>query len=293
MEVSVNNQTAVENPLDVVPVSQCDPEEDITLEPKKKKRKKRKTTAKKKLTEEELSAAARECPAVDILSGGGHVKSKEKKQSMISHFDYFLKLRGENIKTGAIEGRQITNYADITYDDLDKTKLAGEFASYLANVATKYQKKDGAPISYQTATGYMSSFKCSMIDHYHLQGMPHQFTQQIWSRMLAQIRHSKWEYARQHKLKLFGSKDAATGNDKMGLLAVCLWSGTLANAEFMNLFNAMVTNCGRGSEISITTFDQLTMKRIEEENMAPYATLQQFVHRVKTEGKYSSNLPFM
>jgi len=70
MEVSVNNQTAVENPLDVVPVSQCDPEDDITLHPKKK-RKKRKTTTKKKLTEEELSAAARECPAVDILSGGG------------------------------------------------------------------------------------------------------------------------------------------------------------------------------------------------------------------------------
>ena len=115
MEVSVNNQTDVANPLDVVPVSQCDPEDDITLHPKKKKRKKRKkrkTTTKKKLTEEELSAAARECPAVDILSGEGHVKSREKKQSMISHFEYFLKLRGENIKSGAIEGMKITKYAD-------------------------------------------------------------------------------------------------------------------------------------------------------------------------------------
>ena len=140
MEGSVNNQTDVANPLDVVPVSQCDPEDDITLHPKKKT-KKRKTTTKKKMTEEELSAAARECPAIDILSGGGHTKSKEKKKSMISHFEYFLKLRGENIKSGAIEGRQIIKYTDITYDDLDKTKLAGEFASYLANVATKYQKR--------------------------------------------------------------------------------------------------------------------------------------------------------
>ena len=244
MEGSDNNQTDVANPLDVVPVSQCDPEDDITLQPQNKKRKKRKTTTKKKLTEDELSAAARECPAVDILSGGGHTKSKEKKKSMISHFEYFLKLRGENIKSGAITGRQIIKYTDITYDDLDQTKLAGEFASYLANVATKYQKKDGDPISYQTATGYMSSFKCSMIDLYHLQGLPQQFKPHIWSRMLAQIRHSKWEYARQHKLKLFGSKDAATGNDKMGLLAICLWSRTLANAEFMNLFNAIVGNCG-------------------------------------------------
>ena len=141
----------------------------------------------------------------------------------------------------------------------------------------------------------MSSFKCSMIDLYHLQGSHQQFKPQIWSRMLAQIRYSKWGYVRQHKIKLFGSKYAATGNDKMGLLAVCLWSGTLANAKFMNLFNTMVGNCGRGSEIAITSFDELTMKRTDEENMTPYAydTLQQFFHRVKTEGKSSSNLPFM
>ena len=80
MEVSVNNQTAVENPPVVVPVSQCDPEDDITLHPKKKT-KKRKTKTKKKMTEEELSAAARECPAIDILSGGGGIQSRKRRRS--------------------------------------------------------------------------------------------------------------------------------------------------------------------------------------------------------------------
>ena len=80
-------------------------------------------------------------PAEDILSGGGHLKSKEKKQSMVAHFNYFLQLRSENIKSKAITGRDIKLYEDITFQDLDKTKLAGEFATYLAKVATSYQKK--------------------------------------------------------------------------------------------------------------------------------------------------------
>lgn len=106
-----------------------------------------------------------------------------------------------------------------------------------------------------------------------------------------QIHHLAWEYASQHKINLFGSKDAATWNGKMGLLAVYIWYGTVGNAEFMNLFSAMVESCGWGSEIAIMTFDELSMKRIDEENKNPYGTLQQFVSReVKTEGKSSSCL---
>jgi len=244
---------------------------------------------KKKVLDDDMDAdlldVAMLNPAEDILSGGGHLKSKEKKQSMVGHFNYFLQLRSENIKSKAITGRDIKLYDDITFEDLDKTKLAGEFATYLAKVATNYRKIGGVPISYQTATGYMSSFKCAMIDHYHTTGTPQQFRQEIWSRMLAQIWHSKWEYARLKKIKLFGSKEAASTNDRMGLLAVCLWSGTLDNAEFMNLFNAMIMNCGRGNEIAITTFSELSMRTIREENMLPFDTLQQYVHRVKTEGK--------
>ena len=116
----------------------------------------------------------------------------------------------------------------------------------------KYLKPNCDPISYQTATGYMSAFKCSMIDHYHLQGVPQQFQTHVWSRMLGKIKSIKYDYARKAKIRLLGSKEAASKNDKMALGTVCLWSGTLDYAEFMNLFNGMVYNCGRGNEIAIT-----------------------------------------
>ena len=108
--------------------------------------------------------------------------------------------------------------------------------------------------------------------------------------MLSQIKSAKWDYARKNKIKLFGSKDAASGDDKKGLLVVCLWTGNLSNSEFMSLFNTMISNCGRESEIAMTSYDQLSMKSIEEENMAPFKTLQQFVHRIKTEGAPYINL---
>ena len=149
-----------------------------------------------------------------------------------------------------------SNFKDITYNNLDKTKLPGDFATFLANTATCYRTPlpEGKLISYQTATGYMSSFKCSMVNKGHLTGSPTQFQQKIWSRILAQIRHENWEHARNNNIKLFGSEKSVTRNDRMGLLAIGLWSGTLDDTEFMNLFNSMIENCGRGSEIAISEF---------------------------------------
>ena len=72
---------------------------------------------------------------------------------MIAHFDFFLKLRLENIKNNTIKGREIACYEDITYDDLNETTLCGEFATYLGKEARKYLKQQCDPISYQTATG--------------------------------------------------------------------------------------------------------------------------------------------
>ena len=140
--------------------------------------------------------------------------------------------------------------------------------------------------------GYMSAFKCSMIDKYHCKSVPQQFQDQVWKRMLGKIRSLKYDYARKTQIRLFGSKEAASKNDKMALGATCLWSGTLDNAEFMNMFNAMVYNCGQGNEIAITHKEQLTMKNIDEHNMISYSTLQQHLHRMKTEGK-SLCLPLM
>ena len=64
----------------------------------------------------------------------------------------------------------------------------------------------------------------------------------------------------------------------------------MSNSDFMNLFNAMISNCGRGSEIAMTSYDQLSMKMIDEENMVHIQTLHQYVHRIKTEGASYINL---
>ena len=44
---------------------------------------------------------------------------------------------------------------------------------------------------------------------------------------------------------------AATENDKIGLVVLCIWDSSLATAEFLNLFHSMSHNCGRGSEVAV------------------------------------------
>ena len=48
----------------------------------------------------------------------------------------------------------------------------------------------------------------------------------------------------------------------------------------------MVMNCGRGSEIGVTRFQDLNLKRIEEDYGLVYETMEQYVNRTKTEGKF-------
>ena len=40
-----------------------------------------------------IATTAIDCTIVDILAAEGHVKTMEKRKSMISHFDFFLQLR--------------------------------------------------------------------------------------------------------------------------------------------------------------------------------------------------------
>ena len=102
--------------------------------------------------------------------------------------------------------------------------------------------------------------------------------------MLTKIRSEKWQYARIHKETLLGSKDAASEDDKMGLIAICLWEYCLKNTEFLNLFQSMYQNCGRGSEIAILDWKSLSLKDVKAQNSVNFKTLSQYVERLKTEG---------
>ena len=191
--------------------------------------KRNKTNAEKEAAAKEKHDQISHTQCQDILSRESRSKTLEKRKSMVSHFNHFLQCRNAKIEQGHV-GRIISTFDDITYDDIDMGKLVGEWATYLAEDATLYRKPNGTPISYQTATGYMSSFKCTMIDLFHDHSVPKQFDPQVWSRMLKQVQSAKFEFARIHKIKLFGSKKSANRCDLKSLFAICLWDGSLGNA---------------------------------------------------------------
>ena len=143
-----------------------------------------------------------------------------------------MRLRQEKINSEELAGRIIPSIKDLTWEDLNAGSVIGEFAGYLATDAHCYLKIDRAPISYQTAIGYMNSVRGLMIEIYHKRGVSHQPEILIYSRMLTKIRSEKWQYASINKEKLCWSKDATSEQDKMGLTAICLWGGCLKNAEF-------------------------------------------------------------
>ena len=230
----------------------------------------------------------------NIMGQECHKKTMEKRTSMASHFNFCLAMRTEKIRNGEMVGTPIESFEDVTWEDLNEGSIVGEWASYLQDVARKNMKINQDFISYSTATGYMSSFKCALIDKFHKKGVPAQFESQIWSQMLAKIRQSKFQYAQKHKKRMFGSKIAASKEDNRGLVALVLWKGSVQNAEFMMLFHSMIHNCGRGSEIAILTWESCKLKLIEEAHGYKYETLSQHVLRVKTEGQFTfSNIMFI
>ena len=86
------------------------------------KAKKSKTDKEKEAAEKTIQISQTQCQ--DILSRESRAKTLEKRKSMISHFNHFLKCRSAKIEQGHV-GRNIPNFDDITYDDIDKGKLVG------------------------------------------------------------------------------------------------------------------------------------------------------------------------
>ena len=87
-----------------------------------------------------------------------------------------------------------------------------------------------------TAVGYMGAIKNLRIVKFKYVGCPLQLVDWIWWQYQDTLRSVKYNCVRKaHKL-LCGTKDTATDHDKMGVIAVCIWSVTLNNTEFMNLY---------------------------------------------------------
>ena len=90
-----------------------------------------------------------------------------------------------------------------------------------------------ALVTYNTSVGYMGAIKNLLIVKWKNQAIPLQLQDGIWKRYLEIMRAVKFNCARKSHHPLMGTKEAATEHDKKGVIAVCMWSGTLNNAEFM------------------------------------------------------------
>ena len=71
-----------------------------------------------------------------------------------------------------------------------------------------------------------------------------------------------WGESRKNQSQMIGHKEESTEQDKMGLSAVCLWTGNLENTEFMNLVQGMVMNCGRESDFGISNLYHFSLTKI-------------------------------
>ena len=121
------------------------------------------------------------------------------------------------------------------------------FAHYLVNHTRVRMNSNKKMIVYSSAAGYLGAIKNLQLDTYksYERVVPKQLQQDIWKQYMMKVRTTKWELCRRDKVPLFGSKDSATDKNRLGLFDICLWSGTLANADFLNYFQTMVMNCGR------------------------------------------------
>ena len=85
-----------------------------------------------------------------------------KKDPVWFHILFSLSLRQVKLDQKGIEGRDITDYDQITIEDLDEATIVGEWVIYLGGNARDRMKDDRYPISISTTTEYISAFKCAM-----------------------------------------------------------------------------------------------------------------------------------
>ena len=214
-----------------------------------------------------------------------HPKIKEKRKFSVTHFNYYLNVKNAGLVANSLPVT-VRTFDDLTYDDIDTGDYMAEYANYLSKHARKWCKPTQDLISYASAAGYMGAVKNLLVDKYRSsKTTPKQITGDTWKRFLTKIHSTMRERCRRENKPLHGSKQSATDEDRYGIYAICIWEAKLQNAEFLNFFQSMVMNCGRGCEIGLTRYEHLKMKKIHEPNGINYHTLEQYINRTKVLSK--------
>ena len=66
--------------------------------------------------------------------------------------------------------------------------------------------------------------------------------------------------------RIFGSNVVSITEDKRRIVALVVWKGSLHNAKFMMLFDAITHDGGRGSEVAILLWSSCQLKKIQEQH---------------------------
>ena len=198
-------------------------------------------------------------PTKHIFTDGRGPSSTGMDKTMKSHF--------KNFNTNFFKDTANPNHnKSLTFDKLvlsDITdELCGQFASYLSdtrglhNETTDKKGNELPHLAYMTVIGYFSSFKTLLLLRFSgkKEELPNCLLPSHWKIYCDKVRRIKIRQSNMENKSLFGKYEAASNEDLKALSAVTFWSGSQTHAEFLALFLAQVTNCGRGSEVSSNYF---------------------------------------
>lgn len=160
--------------------------------------------------------------------------------------------------------------------------MFGHFVYYLANFAFKYGTEARGRISYQAATGYMSSCKVFFEKKFAYDDIAKisVFRQTHWRQLRSKLLANYQELARPTGESLTDPHIASSESDRMALALACCWKGDRKSAEFLHLNNTMMQFSGRGSEVSLHCVGHIACVP-RTEHGAKYYVLQSFVKRQK------------
>ena len=188
-----------------------------------------------------------------------HKSSEVKTNAMKKHLDYMLKNNAElecPILPGAyvdsVGGSQNlpmpASFNDITYDHVTNFSFVGKVVSFFGNHACKYYNPQNGLLDYESATGYLSSFKSYFTLKYKCLDCIKPFDDKMWSRYRSKLRMFKVAQAVANNKLLSCPKKAANDDDRWSMFGMCVWGNTTSGALFLALMSILFQVGGRVSE---------------------------------------------
>lgn len=149
----------------------------------------------------------------------------------------------------------------------------------LINMAAK---QEVVLISYQAATGYLSSCKTFFEKKFAYGPIDKMsvFRTSCWRSLRSKLLANFHENAQPTGESLFDPHIASNETDRIALARACVWRGDRKFAEYLHLNNTMMQFSGRGSEVSLHCCQHIGVVS-RAEHGCKYRVLQSFVKRQK------------